>query len=295
MLSALYAVVTVLAWGTWLAPSQKVQFKNQQIKTFYVALANLALAALVFMVQGFSGLTWGGFWLPFTGGLVWAVSGLLAFIATDRLGMARAYGLWAPINVCVSIAWGAVLFNEFFAARAITLVWLAVSLTLILAGVLLIIFAKGTGRQSQAPAAMLGGLASAVGAGVLWGSYYIPIKLSVAPLWAAAFPLSVGIFTGSLVLVALKRQPLNLPHPSDTWRALSTGLLWGIGNYGMLLLVEQIGAGRGFTISQLGIVVNGLVGVYAFKDPAPKSRSAALTLTGCTLATLGGILLGTLE
>jgi glucose uptake protein len=72
-------------------------------------------------------------------------------------------------------------------------------------------------------------------------------------------------------------------------------LLWGIGNYGMLLLVDQIGAGRGFTISQLGIVVNGLVGFYLLKDPPPKSPPATLTLAGCLLATLGGILLGNLK
>ena len=58
MLGFVYALVTVLAWGTWLAPSQNIVFKNQQIKTFYVAAANLALAALVFLAQGFSGLTW---------------------------------------------------------------------------------------------------------------------------------------------------------------------------------------------------------------------------------------------
>jgi len=60
-------------------------------------------------------------------------------------------------------------------------------------------------------------------------------------------------------------------------------------------LVGQIGAGRGFTISQLGVVVNGLIGVYVLKDPQPRSRAAALTLAGCVLATLGGILLGNLK
>jgi glucose uptake protein len=32
MLGIFYALITVLAWGTWLAPSQNVPFKNQQIK-----------------------------------------------------------------------------------------------------------------------------------------------------------------------------------------------------------------------------------------------------------------------
>jgi glucose uptake protein len=72
-------------------------------------------------------------------------------------------------------------------------------------------------------------------------------------------------------------------------------LLWGIGNYGMLLLVDALGAGRGFTISQLGVVVNGLIGVYLLKDPTPNSRAALLTLIGCVFATVGGILMGSLK
>ena len=291
----LSAVITVLAWGTWLAPSQNISFKNQQIKTFYVAAANLGLAVVVFLFQGFGGLTWEVFWLPFLGGLVWAISGFLAFTATDHLGAARAYGIWTPVNVVVSILWGAVIFGEFLTAGPLTLVLLVASLAILITGVLLIIFAKGFGGQSQSKAVLWAGLLSALGAGVLWGTYFIPIKLSAASMWVAAFPLSVGIFAGSVLLAALTRQPLRLNGAGEYLRVASTGLLWGIGNYGMLLLVEQLGAGRGFTISQLGVVVNGLIGVYLLKDPQPRSHAALLTLAGCILASLGGILLGSLK
>ena len=54
----------------------------------------------------------------------------------------------------------------------------------------------------------------------------------------------------------------------------------------------EIDAGRGFTISRLGIVVNGLLGIYLLKDPPPKSHAAALTLLGCVCPTVGGILMG---
>jgi glucose uptake protein len=291
----LYALVTVVAWGTWLAPSQNIPFKNQQIKTFYVAAANLALAVLVAAWQGFAGLTWEVFWPPFLGGLVWALSGFLAFTATHRLGMARAFGLWAPVNVGVSMLWGVLIFGEFLSAGSVTLFLLAVSLLLILAGVLLIIFARGLGGQGPSRGVDWIGLLAALGAGVLWGSYFIPIKLSAASMWVAALPLAIGIFCGSAVLAALTRQPLSLACPSAYLRVAATGLLWGIGNYGMLLLVEQLGAGRGFTISQLGVVVNGLMGIYMLNDPPPSSRAAARTLAGCVLATLGGILLGNLK
>ena len=144
----LYAAVTILAWGTWLAPSQNIRFKNQQIRTFYVAAANLVLAAFVLLVQGASTLTLDVFWLPFIGGMVWSVSGLLAFIATNQIGMARAFGIWAPVNVVVSITWGMLIFNEFLTAELQTLLYLAAALGLILAGVLMIIFAKG-GKDRQ--------------------------------------------------------------------------------------------------------------------------------------------------
>jgi glucose uptake protein len=295
MLGTLYAVVTVLAWGIWLAPSQNIPFKNQRIRTFYVAAANLALATLIFFLQGFRGLTWQIFWLPFIGGLVWAVSGFMAFTATDLLGMARAYGLWAPINVGVSILWGTVIFDEFIALRPLMLLMLVISLAIIITGILLIILAKGTGAHTESRRAFWIGVLGALGAGVLWGTYFIPIKISSASTWVASFPLAVGIFAGSTVLVALTSQPLRLDQASEYARVSATGVLWGIGNYAMLLLVEQIGAGRGFTISQLGIVVNGLIGVYVLKDPQPGSRAATLTLIGCILATIGGILLGNLK
>lgn len=295
MLGLLYALITVLAWGLWMAPSQTIPFKNQQIKTFYVAAANLVLATVVFAFQGFRGLTWSVFWLPFLGGLVWSVSGLLAFTATNHLGMARAFGIWAPINVVVSIFWVVVIFGEFLASGPLTPVLLVVSLAVIITGVLLIIFAKGTSGQSTSGSIFWTGVVSALGAGVLWGTYFIPIQLSAASMWVAAFPLSLGIFAGSAVLVALTRQPLRLDQGAEYLRVSTTGLMWGIGNYSMLLLVAQLGTGRGFTISQLGVVVSGLTGVYLLKDPPPGSHAAIRTLVGCVLATFGAILLGGLK
>ena len=65
MTGAIYAIITVLAWGTWLAPSQNVPLKNQQIRTFYVTLAVLIMSLLVAVVGGVGTLTARSFWLPF--------------------------------------------------------------------------------------------------------------------------------------------------------------------------------------------------------------------------------------
>jgi glucose uptake protein len=296
MLGTLYAIITVLAWGTWLAPAQGIPLAHQQVKTFYVAGANLILAFVVALVLGFGPITWNVFWLPFIGGLIWSVSGVCAFTAADKLGMAKAFSLWAPLNIIVSLICGRLLFGEFVKLDSARLLILFLAVAVIIAGVLLIVFAReaAPGREANLKAARLGWF-GALGAGLLWGVYFIPIKLSGVSLWIAAFPMALGIFAGSSLLLLLAGPSLRLGRTVDYLKIGATGVLWTVGNYGMLLLVDHLGAGKGFTIAQLAVVINALVGIYWLHDPPPRSRSARMTLAGCVLATLGGILLGNLK
>jgi glucose uptake protein len=296
MESLLYALITILGWGTWLAPSQKVIFPNQQIKTLYVVATNLGIATMVVIWQGaIAELTPGTFWLTVLGGMIWAVGGLSAFTGTNKLGIAKAFGIWAPLNIIVSLTWGAALFHEFIHISIASIFVLVAAILTILAGILLIIFAKGTDEGGQERGAFRIGLAGAVGAGILWGSYFIPVKYSGVSAWAGAFPLAIGMAMGGIILALLSRQPWQLPASGDTIRACLTGALWSVGNYGALLLIDTIGAGKGFTISQISVVVSALIGIYWLREPPPKTRAATLTLIGCVLATIGGIMLGNLK
>src|SRR5687767_4162019 len=114
MLTWFYALITIFGWGTWLAPSQKVVYPNQQIKTLYVVATNLVIATVVALSQGaLAELTASTFWLTVLGGMIWALGGLSAFTGTNKLGIAKAFGIWAPLNIIVSLIWGTVLFDEF--------------------------------------------------------------------------------------------------------------------------------------------------------------------------------------
>src|SRR4030095_14481307 len=259
MESLLYALITVFGWGTWLAPSQKVIFPSQEIKTLYVVATNLAIATVVAIWQGsIVELTPATFWLTVLGGMIWAVGGLCAFTGTNRLGIAKAFGIWAPLNIIVSLTWGAALFHEFINISLGSIVLLVAAILTILAGILLIIFAKGTNEGGQEPGAFRLGFAGAVGAGILWGSYFIPVKYSGVSPWAGAFPLAVGMAMGAMLLALLSRQSWKLIAFGDTIRACLTGSLWTVGNYGALLLIDTMGAGKGFTISQISVVVSAL-------------------------------------
>jgi len=296
MRSLFYALITVVGWGTWLAPSQKVNFPNQQTRNLYVVTTNLVIATAIAMVQGnLSGLKSTTFWLTFLGGVIWAVGGFSAFYGANKLGMAKAFGIWAPLNIIVSLIWGAVLFHEFINMSTQGILWLVIAILTIIFGVLLIIFAKGTEESEYKQSTFRLGLIGAVSAGILWGSYFIPVKYSGISPWEGAFPLAIGMFSGGVILFLLARQSWRLASAKDYFRVCLTGVLWSVGNYGMLLLVDEIGAGKGFTISQISVVVGALISIYWLHDPPPKTRAAGLTFVGCVLATLGGIVLGNLK
>lgn len=60
-------------------------------------------------------------------------------------------------------------------------------------------------------------------------------------------------------------------------------------------MMEIIGTGKGFTISQLAVGINALVSVYVLKEPAPQSRAARVTLVGVFVATAGAVVLGSIK
>ncbi|MFC1762142.1 GRP family sugar transporter [Planctomycetota bacterium] len=293
----IYAIFTVLAWGTWLAPSQKVDLPNSQARALYIALGNLILAAVALVVVGVNKLSGQIFLLPFLGGLIWAVSGICAFVATKHIGMAKAFGTWAPLNIIVAIIWGIVLFDsdkaQFMQPKAVLLVGV------IIGGILMIIFSGGTGSKEQGKNPLLG-YAGALGAGILWGTYWIPSsylsqRVENVSDWVTAFPLAVGMFVGSAILVALSRKAPKCKNPVDYARVLSSGALWSIGNFSMLLMASKIGMGKGGTIAQLCVVVNAVVGILIFKDPPPKSKAAAMTFVGVVIAMIGAIALANIK
>ncbi|HEY0738787.1 MAG TPA: GRP family sugar transporter [Herpetosiphonaceae bacterium] len=295
-MSVLYALITLVGWGTWLAPSQKVSFPNQQIKTLYVVATNLLIALVVALwLDSIGELSAATFWLTLLGGVIWAIGGLCAFTGTNKLGIAKAFGIWAPLNIIVSLIWGALLFDEFVDISAGTILLFIAAIVIILVGVLLIIFAKGADEGAQDQRGVRLGLVGAVGAGILWGSYFIPVQYSGVSAWAGAFPQAIGMAIGGTVLALLSRQSWKLSAPGDYGLACLSGALWSLGNYGVLLLIGELGAGRGFTIAQLSVVIGALVGIYWLHEPAPGTRAARLTFIGCVLATIGGIMLGNLK
>lgn len=299
-LGFIYACITVLAWGVWIAPSEKVTIPNPQTRSFYVSLGNLLLASIAILIVGPEKLTLDIFFLPFLGGMIWAIAGMFAFIATANIGLAKAVGTWAPLNILVGIFWGMVLFGEFLRSGITSQLVSLVAVILIIGGILMIVLSGSSKKDSRATRNPKAGFLGAIGAGILWGTYFIPSSYLSRQSenlndWVTAFPMAVGMFAGSALLVLWGRKYPKCNSPSDYGRVMLTGLLWSIGNFSMLLMVREIGVGKGFTIAQLCVVVAVLLGIFYFKEPSPGSKAAKWTLIGVVIATTGGVILGALK
>lgn len=294
-MTALLALITVAAFGTWIPTSQAVPGVPQRVRTLYAGAGNAVLASCAFVAGGgHLTLGWRQFWLPFAGGLVWTAGSFAAFRSASIIGLARAAGTWTPLNIIVSFVWGALLFGELNRLSATQFAVLGASLVIVLVGVLLIVGSQDRTEWSPEPerAGSFGrGIIWATAAGILWGTYFVPAQWARVPSQVSDFPLALGILVAGVALVLHGGESIKLP-PKVTAVQLTAGVLFGIGNLALLSLVTRVGTGVGFTIAQLSLLVNAGIGMWVFKVPKPGSPASRRVLVGILVAGSGGVLIG---
>jgi glucose uptake protein GlcU len=299
-MTVLLALLMVAAFGTWIPLAQFLPGTPGRSRVFYAAVGNVAFTGVALLAGGADPVfSWRGFWLPLLGGMVWAAGNYCVFKASETIGLARAAGTWTPLNIVVAFAWGAALFGELDGFTALRFAVLGVAFLAVLAGVLLITGSREgrpgpsgqPGPPSPRPAA---GFLWAVGAGILWGSYFVPAQWAAVPAQVSDFPLALGILIAALALALPAGEPVKLGLRATSLQ-LGAGVLFGIGNLALLVVVGKVGTGTGFTIAQLSLLVNASIGVWVFRVPQPGTRQARQVLAGIVLAGIGGCAIAALH
>jgi glucose uptake protein GlcU len=304
----LLGFVMVVALGTWIPLAQLLPGTPERSRIFYVAVGNVVLAGIALLAGG-GGLEfgWRSFWLPLAGGVVWTAGNYCVFRASETIGLARAAGTWTPLNIIVAFAWGALLFGELDGFSGARFAVLGVAFLAVVAGVFLIAGSRdsrseapassqpaGTAEPTRRAATTRAGLLWAVGAGVLWGSYFVPAQWAGVPSQVSDFPLALGILGGAAALALPAGEPVRLGVRA-TSAQLGAGMLFGIGNLALLGLVARVGTGAGFTIAQLSLVVNAGIGIWVFHVPQPRTRQARKVLAGIVIAGIGGCVIAAMR
>ena len=309
-MTILLAFVVVAALGSWIPLAQLLPGTPGRSRVFYVAVGNAVFAGIALLASGANLVFgWRGFWLPLAGGVVWTAGNYCMFKASETIGLARAAGTWTPLNIVVAFAWGALLFGELDGFSNARFAVLGVAFLVLVAGVLLIAGSRdGASGQPSSSSPRPGkaadsgrrattaraGLLWAGGAGVLWGSYFVPAQWAAVPAQVSDFPLSLGILGAALALALPAGEPVKLAVRAASAQ-LGAGVMFGIGNLALLALVARVGTGTGFTIAQLSLLVNASVGVWVFHVPEPGTRQARKVLAGIVLAGIGGCVIAAMR
>lgn len=203
-------------------------------------------------------------------GCMWAVANTLTIYAIRNVGLSIAFPLWNS-NSLLGIFWGVVLFHELRLAGWKR--WLGVL------GGALVMFSGATmlaiaSSHQATPGKAALGIAAALGAGVLWGTMYIPYRKAYL---TGMNPLSfVTFFTiGELVtMVSLAVSyhgagalitELRSARDVLFWLMLG-GFVWVLGDLFQQYATKYVGISRGIPLSNTNQLWGLLWGVFVFHE-----------------------------
>jgi len=227
-------------------------------------------------------------------GCMWAVANTLTIYAIRNVGLSIAFPLWNT-NSLLGIFWGFLLFKELHAAGWKR--WLGVigGALCMFAGATLLAIASS---HEAAPGKATLGIAAALGAGVLWGTMYIPYRKAyltgMNPLSFITF-FTVGELFTMVVLAISYRGAVPL------WRELSGaravlfwlmlgGFVWVIGDLFQQYATKYVGISRGIPLSNTNQLWGLLWGVLVFHELRGSGRiTYEQVIGGSILMALGAV------
>jgi drug/metabolite transporter (DMT)-like permease len=233
-------------------------------------------------------------WALLAGGL-WAVANTLTVHAIRDVGLAIAFPLWNS-NGLLGIVWGALLFGELRGAGALR--WLGVcgGASVLFGGALLLALAS---VEHAPPAAAFRGVAAALGAGLLWGTMYIPYRKAyltgMNPLSFLAFftlgelATMAGLAGAELGGLAAVWQTLASARGALFWLLLG-GFVWVIGDLFQQYAAKYVGIGRGIPLSNTNQLWGLLWGVLVFGELADAGGVVVARVVGGSLLMAAGAL-----
>jgi glucose uptake protein GlcU len=226
-------------------------------------------------------------------GCIWAVANTMTIVAIRDIGLSIAFPLWNS-NSLLGIVWGFVFFNELRQADWRRWTGVLGGALVMSVGAALLAVASST----QAPAAhSMRGVWAALGAGILWGTMYIPYRKAYL---SGMNPLSfVTFFTfGELGMMAtLAASYLGL---APLWQELTRargvifwlmlgGFIWVIGDLFQQYAAKYVGISRGIPLSNSNQLWGLLWGIFVFHELHGSAASTYMQVVGGSLLMLLGV------
>ena len=302
-------VICGLAAGTWLAGAEApTKLVTTGLSPFMISLA---MVAGVFVARWTLPTLLKGTGYVFTdlrekshlviwavlAGSLWAVGNTLTIFAVRDVGLSIAFPLW-NVNSLVGVFWGWFFFRELRGAGPANWAKVVGGASAILLGAVLLGYASSHEASSSPPRAVAG-IAAAVGAGLMFGTMYIPYRkayLSGMNPISFVTVFTVGeVITMSSLAVAFRGgveqvlTDLSQARPVLFWLFLG-GFCWVVGDLFQNYAAKYIGIGRGIPLSNTNQLWGLVWGALAFGEFAGRgSATLGLVVVGSVTMILGAV------
>ncbi len=227
-------------------------------------------------------------------GCMWAAANTLTIYAIRNVGLSIAFPLWNA-NSLLGIFWGFLLFNELHYAGWKR--WLGVlgGAAAMFGGATLLAFASSS---QAAPGKGMLGVIAALGAGVLWGTMYIPYRKAYL---TGMNPLSFLTFFTVGELVTMMALAVGYKGAAVLWQELMSarsvlfwlmlgGFVWVIGDLFQQYAAKYVGISRGIPLSNTNQLWGLLWGTLVFHELQGGNRAVySQVIGGSVLMGLGAL------
>ncbi|EOL42436.1 GRP family sugar transporter [Enterococcus phoeniculicola] len=280
----LIALVPMFAWGSIGLVSGKIGGDANQQTLGMTIGAFLFSIVTIFVLQ--PTVTIWVIVIGFLSGVFWSIGQNGQFHGMKHLGVSVGLPLSTGMQLILNTVAGAVFFHEWTKSKDYFMG--------ILALIFLVTGAYLTARQddnsqpktNQKMLNFSKGFRALIFSTIGYGSYTILITWAKLDPAAVILPQSIGMLAGASAF-AFKKVEVN----QFVWKNMICGLLWGAGNVCMLLTLQKVGLAVSFSLSQMGIIISTLGGIFILGETKTRKEMTYVIL-GCLLVILGGILLG---
>ena len=226
-------------------------------------------------------------------GCLWAVANTLTIFAIRDIGLSIAFPLWNS-NSLLGILWGFLFFNELRQAGWKRRAGVLGGALVMCAGAA-VLAAASSGRGPEAHSVR--GVWAALGAGILWGTMYIPYRKAYL---TGMNPLSFVTFfsfgeLGMMSILSVSSMGLNplwqelLSARSVVFWLMLGGFVWVIGDIFQQYAAKYVGISRGIPLSNSNQLWGLLWGILVFGELHGRSSSVYVEVIGGSLLTMLGV------
>jgi len=227
-------------------------------------------------------------------GCLWAVANTLTIFAIRDIGLSIAFPLWNS-NSLLGILWGYLFFNELRQAGWRRLAGVLGGALVMCVGATLLAIASSSGHGPSAHS--LHGAWAALGAGILWGTMYIPYRKAYL---TGMNPLSFVTFFSFGELGMMTLLSVSSLGPAPLWQELLGarsvifwlilgGFVWVIGDIFQQFAAKYVGISRGIPLSNSNQLWGLLWGIFVFSELHGRSSSIYLEVIGGSLLMMLGV------